>query len=336
MGAFAQVHHIAPGAYVGPTGFVDNFTNPIASWTDSAYFWTTGNPTVYSVSQTGNGQLTVGVTAGSPNYESFAAYGINHTFAPVNISGTGNRKVTITMTNTSTSTAANVRIILMGVNNRDTVDINSSAAANSGGYGTWFKINPPLASPETRTVTFDFSTPYLEHTASDNPRFPHNLCTSSSPDYYTASSTCVTAVEIDSIIGFRMWINAGANPNTAVWPNYNTYTGTITIDKLVIGSDPSITTGIKNANAYLGVSSVFPNPSSGKSDVSFSLKNSGNVKIDIKDSRGMLMMNVSNEMLIAGDHQLPLNTSDLANGLYYLTFQFEDGSMHADKLVILK
>ncbi|MBX9851484.1 MAG: T9SS type A sorting domain-containing protein [Cytophagaceae bacterium] len=329
--AVAQVQNPSTGVYVGATGFVDNFTSA-TSWASSPYGWFTGSPSQYSVTQTGNGFLTIGVTNGSPNYENIGAYGLNHTFPPINI--TNNKSVTMVLTNEHVTDQANIRIALRGTQNGDLVDINSSAAANSGGWGTWITVNPPLNPGETRTVTFNLTNAYMEHMPADNTRFPNNICNSSNPYYSSLSGACVSPVTMDSITGIFIWVNAGAHPTNS-WPGYDVFTGTVKLDKLIIGQDVT-PLGVSKPSNYLGASQLYPNPSSEESFLKFSLKNSGNVKIDIKDLCGVQMLNVRDEFLSSGEHTLPVNLSSIGNGIYYVTYQFEDGSIYSDKLVVLK
>jgi Secretion system C-terminal sorting domain/SprB repeat len=75
--------------------------------------------------------------------------------------------------------------------------------------------------------------------------------------------------------------------------------------------------GVDNSNQTSSTISIQPNPAKGNATVKFNVTNSGDLNINIIDISGKVISNVSNgTYYAAGDYQLPMNTSDLAAGVY--------------------
>jgi hypothetical protein len=66
--------------------------------------------------------------------------------------------------------------------------------------------------------------------------------------------------------------------------------------------------------------SVFPNPSNSSTAVSINVVSTSKVSIEIYDEFGRQVQEVFKGTLNPGPHDYNLNTSDLANGLYYVNF----------------
>jgi hypothetical protein len=334
---FAQVQSPSTGVSVSPTGFQDDFTdnNNSTTWSSASYGWYWGN--AYNLSEPGDGFLHIDATNADPNYVSMGSYGMVYSGNPINI--TSYPKVTMVVTNTSTTDPVYIRIWLRGKENGDDVDINSLTPSNDANHwGVWIKADP-IDPSSTATLTFDLSGgAYMEYYGSDNSRYPHNQCTSSSSDYYVrtggSNSGCIKQVPLDSIFGMGIQINGGGNADLSSWPNYAPFTGTIKVDKITVGQLTA--TGVNTANNYIQNATVYPNPTSKESNIKLSLKNESKVKIDIKDATGIQVMNVLNDQMSEGDHIITTDISNLKNGFYNVIYQFEDGSVYADKLVVVK
>ena len=73
--------------------------------------------------------------------------------------------------------------------------------------------------------------------------------------------------------------------------------------------------------APLPAASIAPNPVSASADVTFSLPADANVTVTISSAAGMIVSQTSIGNLIAGEQRLPLRTSELATGAYYVRIQ---------------
>lgn len=83
----------------------------------------------------------------------------------------------------------------------------------------------------------------------------------------------------------------------------------------------NLITGITEVESNEVNLSIFPNPTEGLSTVSFSLQNTENVTMELRDITGKLIKTVNHGRLAAGKHRLELNTSDVVNGIYFATFK---------------
>jgi hypothetical protein len=78
-----------------------------------------------------------------------------------------------------------------------------------------------------------------------------------------------------------------------------------------------LATGIENSVATIAMK-VAPNPFSGSTIVSFTLINQGKVRLDLYDMTGMLIRNLTETDLPAGNQQIELNAAGIRPGVYML------------------
>jgi hypothetical protein len=92
----------------------------------------------------------------------------------------------------------------------------------------------------------------------------------------------------------------------------NTY-----IDNIQIGEFVS---AINEANNAIKIS-INPNPTNGISNLVFTNVSKSNTNINLFDMTGKLVKNISNDTYSAGEHNIELNSSDLAKGIYFIKVQ---------------
>ncbi len=68
---------------------------------------------------------------------------------------------------------------------------------------------------------------------------------------------------------------------------------------------------------------VFPNPATDQVNLGFSLPGKSNLHIELFQNNGILLKTVSNDVFDAGNHQVDINTSGLASGIYWIRFTSE-------------
>ncbi len=97
-------------------------------------------------------------------------------------------------------------------------------------------------------------------------------------------------------------------------------------------------TSITGAEEYntlpAGFSLKVSNPVSDIAKISFTLPIAANVKASLYDAAGRLVRNLVNEAFSAGAHELTVNTSNLAKGLYFVYFNI-DGKVASAKLAVV-
>jgi hypothetical protein len=80
----------------------------------------------------------------------------------------------------------------------------------------------------------------------------------------------------------------------------------------------SLTTSV-NENAEGNFSlKVFPNPSGGNTKLNFSLPKTEQVKVEIVDIAGSVVMTPVDEILLSGRHEVKINGKDLGGGIYFV------------------
>jgi len=98
--------------------------------------------------------------------------------------------------------------------------------------------------------------------------------------------------------------------------------------------DSSDKTGITDIELLSSVF-VFPNPASDEVNVEFTLKNSANVIVELVDLNGKILYTRTLAHLNNGTHELNVNVSDFASGIYSVILR-SDHSITTKKLVITR
>lgn len=92
----------------------------------------------------------------------------------------------------------------------------------------------------------------------------------------------------------------------------NTY-----IDNIQIGEFVS---AINEANNAIKIT-INPNPTNGISNLVFTNVSKSNISINLFDMTGKLVKNISNDIYSAGEHNIELNSTELAKGIYIIKLQ---------------
>jgi hypothetical protein len=72
--------------------------------------------------------------------------------------------------------------------------------------------------------------------------------------------------------------------------------------------------------------SIYPNPANDKLNIAFDINSSSNIQIEVMDVMGRTVMNVMNEKMEAGKHNIPVNTEALTNGIYQVRVSSDNGN----------
>jgi hypothetical protein len=81
----------------------------------------------------------------------------------------------------------------------------------------------------------------------------------------------------------------------------------------------AIAAGIKENNGVFSSLGVYPNPTNSSASVSLKLSKESKVKIEVENLFGQKMLEVYNGDLSQGDNSIKINTSELANGNYFIS-----------------
>lgn len=88
-------------------------------------------------------------------------------------------------------------------------------------------------------------------------------------------------------------------------------------DRFEISFSPPTVSGEGNGDSFVfGLEAVWPNPTVTTAQVDFTLEEAGEISLDVFDVLGRRVAQVASGEYAAGRHVLPLNTNDLASGVY--------------------
>jgi hypothetical protein len=99
------------------------------------------------------------------------------------------------------------------------------------------------------------------------------------------------------------------------------------------GSPPAIDGASVQAASTVGTEvenhalSVYPQPMAGRGTITLALSVAGAVEVSVYDTRGRLVQGVATSHLAAGEHQIPLDASELASGVYVVIADTADGRL---------
>lgn len=79
---------------------------------------------------------------------------------------------------------------------------------------------------------------------------------------------------------------------------------------------PTSVPGIKNSFDF----SIFPNPSTGEVNISFTFKEEKEIKIELYNSLGQVVKTISQQKFISGKNQINFSTENLSRGIYHVKF----------------
>jgi hypothetical protein len=116
------------------------------------------------------------------------------------------------------------------------------------------------------------------------------------------------------------------------------YLGFSTSDTITMGADIRNflnATGINENTGLFNLVSVYPNPAKDQTMISFSLTKSVQVNIDIIDVMGRKVAGVLSENVSSGMFSKAINTSGLAEGMYYISIN-ADGNISQKTLNVIR
>ncbi len=80
---------------------------------------------------------------------------------------------------------------------------------------------------------------------------------------------------------------------------------------------------------------IFPNPVTTGSRISFELSRAESLRLNIRDVQGKQVLQLLNERMVSGQHQVLLNGLDLEEGMYLLEFEIE-GKASTSPFVVIR
>ena len=88
-------------------------------------------------------------------------------------------------------------------------------------------------------------------------------------------------------------------------------------------------------SAPLKLSQNFPNPAAQNTVINFQLNSSGDVSLELFDMLGNSVSTLLNEKMKTGSYSIPVETSTLANGIYFYVLK-KEGNVISRKMIVSK
>jgi hypothetical protein len=79
----------------------------------------------------------------------------------------------------------------------------------------------------------------------------------------------------------------------------------------------------------------YPNPFNPSTTISFTIPESGAVKLSVYNSLGEKVENLINGSIDAGIHEVTFNAQDLTSGVYYYRIEY-NGKQSTEKMILMK
>jgi hypothetical protein len=115
-----------------------------------------------------------------------------------------------------------------------------------------------------------------------------------------------------------------ANPAAPTLTVYNPFSGSpVALNSTPVNSTvyrfEQLVTGFNETEQIFGNVGMFPNPSQENATLLYTVKNAGNVTVEIKDMEGRVVSNDNVGSMSVGTYNYNLNTAKLSNGIYFVT-----------------
>ena len=90
---------------------------------------------------------------------------------------------------------------------------------------------------------------------------------------------------------------------------------------IITSYEEAMSTSVKDLALFEDATSISPNPASEMTIVSFELKESSHVNLDVYDLYGKKVESILNQKLPTGQHTINWDVSSIASGVYFVTFE---------------
>jgi hypothetical protein len=159
--------------------------------------------------------------------------------------------------------------------------------------------------------------------------------TTVSPEYCSLMWTVPSGVSISNSTAVNPTFTVSTIGNFSINLIVTNANGTSTVTNAIVTNTCS-NVGLNEVKNAIGVVSLFPNPTSHVANLNVQSQNVTSLNVNVYDITGKLVMSpVQNSNLNIGDNKFELNTSNLQNGIYFVTLSTVNGK-ETVKLVVNK
>ena len=134
-------------------------------------------------------------------------------------------------------------------------------------------------------------------------------------------------------MGMPTIVVLGRNSHHVWWDKKGISSSDMTAFQNAMDSALYISTGVSSLPSSENNVEVFPNPSNGKTTLSFSLENNSDVTVKVVSVLGQVMKSFSTQQFNSGNNKMEINTAELPVGTYFITLKTND-SVHTVKMTV--
>lgn len=96
-----------------------------------------------------------------------------------------------------------------------------------------------------------------------------------------------------------------------------------------------VSTGVVNVNNNIAGISIYPNPATDVATAKVNLSAASHVSIQLVDMAGRVIANIADQNMTAGEHNVTINTANVAAGIYNVKFTTDNGTT-TERLSVIK
>lgn len=235
------------------------------------------------------------------------------------------------------------------------VRVNLGTSAKSGKVSAWFNIfeyasgtSSMIVFPTptvTSSVSLDFWQAYAQQSTSNNDKLEvvyskdcgvtwTSLWSAAGASLATTTPQPVTSTTTSlwapSSATSSEWVKRSVSLNTVPPNSILAFRGTANGGNTMFIDDVNVRSGgvsIKEENTILNSFSISPNPATEFTNVRFNLTEATKVEVSLVDVVGKTVLNVANENMTSGAHEMKVNTSSLATGMYMIRIATNNGTI---------
>jgi hypothetical protein len=232
-----------------------------------------------------------------------------------------------------------------------------STYCHSGTFMPWFKLGSFATGASSMiiiptpavsgNVALDFWEAYAQNTTSSSDKLEVVYSTDCGTSWNTLWSA-IGAAHATTAATTTYWLpDRVANPTSWAKRSISLKTlpsGSILALKATDGGGNNLFIDDINVRAGLDIQekglvlnsfSISPNPAVEFANISFNLTETSNVNVSIVDALGKTVLTIANENMTSGTHEMKVNTTSLASGMYLIKVATNNGTV-TERLSVIK
>jgi hypothetical protein len=160
-----------------------------------------------------------------------------------------------------------------------------------------------------------------------------NWCTTNGITAATKFANAAVSMSPYGTAGMPKVIVVGGSGYTVYYNQNNSTVTQSGIQNAITTALAANVTALKESNGSVSLMEVYPNPTNNAATLNLNLVKETKVKIEVENILGQKVMDVYNGNLNAGENSVKINTTELANGNYFISCS-DDKASKKIKLIV--